>query len=481
MKRLLCTGLVFFSAILSGESLTLSQAVSQALEASPELQAARHRIMELDYEVKAARTRYLPRIQVKGSYTRLDDSIDIQLDSLRQLIIGLETGDQLSGLNLQSILLSGRALSPQEKAAAGSAISAKLDQSIPSFDIQVLDRDLFRSSLEAAQPVWMGGKIKAFNRSTVLNRQDGEIACAELRNQVAAETVRLYLQVKLMEESLRLSEEVLSGIAAHRDRAASLFEAGLVARYQLQHAQVAFSNARVLHNRTREGLACAKAQLGQFIGRDIDPGDSLCTPIRNAPGDLEESALWQQLRHANPALQKVALKKEMIRVKKRADLAEYLPQIFAFARYELLKNDLSLLDPNWTAGFSLSLNLFSGGEKVFRHKADQEMALRVEDKEMELEQKLKMALNKLIHASRAETVVIDGFDLRLNEAEENLRLAEIRFSSGLGISLEVVDARLMLQHIQLERLQSIFRRNMVQLKVNELAQNVDNFVRSLEE
>lgn len=481
MKRIFLLIIACIYTLSWAEDLSLPQAVDLALANDPGLNAAAHELEGLGYEVREASSKYLPRLNLKGSYTRLNDPIDIQLDSLRSLIMSLETGNRLNDLNLQNLYLKGQELSDQEKAVYGSAISDKLESVIPSFDIDVLDQNLFRASIEAAIPIWMGGKIRALNRSARLRRDEGEIDCTRIRDQSAAETVRLYLTHQLMEESLVLAREAEAGIQEHRDRATSLYEAGLVARYQLQHAQVATSDARVRRQRAEEGVALSEAQLALQLG--LDPGTQirLTTPIEYMDPPPDKEKVWASIREKNPSLRKLAVKRELVKVKKRADLAEYLPQVYAFAKYEILRDDLSLLDPEWAAGVSLSFNLFSGGEKIHRLKADRQLALALNDRELQVERLLRQALEKLYHGIRAESATVGGFGSRLEEAQENLRLAESRFSSGMGISLEVVDARLTLQKIKLERLQAIYTHTLYTLKLNELAQTVERFVQQLEE
>lgn len=480
MKRYLLW-MVLVCSVLHAEDLSLSQAVNRALETDPGLSAARHELAALKNEVGMARSKYLPRITLKGSYTRLDQPIDIQLDNLRELIIRLEAGGQLADLNLQNLILKGQPLSTAEKAAAGAAIGARLDAMIPSFNIEVLDRDLFRGSLEAVMPIWLGGRIGALNQAAGLKRREGEVDYSALREEAALGTVQTYLTVKLMEETCRLAEEAAAAVEGHAKRADSLYEAGLVARYQAQHAAVALSDARVRLGRAKEGLLAARSLLGRRLGIDNMADFSLTTPMTLTRLEMDPDVLWARIRENNPLLGKVAVKRELVGARRRADLAEWMPQIVGFAKLELLRDDLSLLDPKWAAGVSLSLNLFSGGEKVLRLKADRQMAQAVDDKARQLERLLNEALDKLMGGVRAEMVSIEGFEKRLQEAEDNIHLAESRFSSGMGISLEVVDARLMKQKIQTEYLQAVYQHTLYGLKISELSRNVDRFVKQMEE
>ncbi|OPZ61679.1 MAG: Outer membrane efflux protein [Candidatus Aminicenantes bacterium ADurb.Bin508] len=203
---------------------------------------------------------------------------------------------------------------------------------------------------------------------------------------------------------------------------------------------------------------------------------TLTTPLKYLPKSEKSGEVWSRVEANNGTLKKLEIKKALVKVKKKADLAEYLPQIYAFGRYEIAKDDLSLLDPEWAIGVGVKLNLFSSGEKIFKMQADNRLIQEVEEKKKEVVTLLKSLSDKLYYEADAKKNSLETYPTRLEEAEENLKLADSRFSTGLGISLEVVDAHLMLQKIQTEELQALYEYNLSWLKIHGLFQNTAEII-----
>lgn len=463
------------------EELPLRQAVDRALAASHELAAEQAGLDRLAAERKSAFSLYLPRVNLSTTYSRLNDPIELDLDPLRSLLIALQTDARLADLDLNTLIARGTPLTAQEKALYGKSIGNALSRSIPSLNMHVLDADLFRSELEVIQPVWVGGKQQAANRAARLNRQVGDESMRLSRDQVMESTVRLYLLCQMTEEAVRVGREVEEGISRHEAQARSLAAAGLIARYQLLRAQVALADAKKNRLTAEENRAAARSMLALALKSGKADDLALTTPLRRPEFTFTLDEVVAKVKERNSLLKTIAIQRDLAATKRRADRADYLPQLFLFGRFHLLTKDLSVLDPHWTVGAQLRLNLFSGGEKLFKMKADSALVREVEEKGREASDKLEKACDGLYHQAQVQRHLLDSFPVRLADAEENARLAESRFSSGLGISLEVVDANLLLEKVKMERLSALYNYNMVLLQLKLLQQDVDSWIGILEE
>jgi len=480
MKRLFIWIMMLIPVFLAGEELRLSDAVKRAMDVSHGLNSSKYAVEKLELQKKEAASQYLPRIQFKTTYTHLDNPIELDLENLRQLIIKLEAGNQLSDINLQTIIQRGSPLTEQESALYSSKIASALESKIPSFNMMVLDGNMFRSSIEMTAPIWIGGKIQALNQGAKLNLKEGKLDYDITEEQLRSEVTTVYMLNKLLEDVVGVYKEAEAGIQKHYDQANSLYRAGLIAQYQLLRAKVALSEARANREKGEENLRTARSILGNILELDNVDNITLSTPLSYEKLPLDSKQTWEFVKQNNTTLKKLDIKKELVDIKRKADLGDYLPQIYAFGKYEILKKDLSLLDPRWAVGVGVNLNLFSGGEKIYKLKADRKLHEEVSEKQKEVESMLKKLTDKLYYSAASDLHTIDTFTTRLEEAQENLKLAESRFSSGLGISLEVVDANLMLEKLKIEKLQAIYNYTVNWLKINELGQNLEKSILTLE-
>ena len=383
-------------------------------------------------------------------------------------------------MELQTILTRGTGLTNAEKSAYTSMIQSGLNSAIPSLNMHVLDQDIFRVTLDFLQPIWMGGRLRALNRSATLKHLSGEQDLLLTREKVMEETIRIYFLNQFLSDVLELRGEVEEGISSHLKRAESLYSAGLIAKYQLTRARVAHSEAEEKRLHSASDLETARSILKNLLHLEDAEHFELSTPLPYLPMNRSSLRWKTAILARNATLEKIRLGRRLAIQKRKADTGEYLPQLFAFGQYEVLRSDLSLLDPDWRIGVGLKLNLFSGGEKVLRYKKNRMLEKQVTETERNVSNLLEKLGDKLYHSALKQEATLAHAPIRLEEAEENLRLANSRFSSGLGISLEVVDAHMILEKVRTNILQARFKYLSCQLKLHELSLDLKDFTKTLE-
>jgi len=159
---------------------------------------------------------------------------------------------------------------------------------------------------------------------------------------------------------------------------------------------------------------------------------------------------------SQPLLKILELKRDEANLKYKSEFSKLLPQIAAFGQYEMLPQYLSTLEPRWTVGIQASLNIFNGFQDYLSLQSASHLEEEIKYLQADTHSKLELLLNKNYKdAANAK----DRY-LKLNEtiglAQENLRLNDKRFETGLGTSLEVIDAELSLEKDLIESKLSLF-------------------------
>jgi len=148
-----------------------------------------------------------------------------------------------------------------------------------------------------------------------------------------------------------------------------------------------------------------------------------------------------------------------------------------FARYDLYPEYLSALEPRWAVGVSAQINIFHG----FKDYLNLQSADKLEDEVRYLETDAikKVTLQMTNYYNNLMTASSDYKKLNstLNLADENLRQNDKRFNSGLGTSLEVIDAQLSLQKVKLDRLSSLYTYFSTMSEIYTSNNNIDELIR----
>jgi outer membrane protein TolC len=413
-------------AVAQPHPLPLAEALDEVMSGHESLQAAAAEIEAREREVRAARGLRWPRVELAARHTWIDTPIIIDLDPVRQAMLGLHPGVPPAAL--------------------------------PPFILEVQSDQFWRAHLEAVWPVFTGGRVTAAGRAASAELDDARQQRRQTVQGLTTELVRRYFGQRLAEQVLAVRAEVLAGLDRHLYEARRLEEEGLIARAERLRAEVAHAEAQRQVLAAERTLAVARTALKALLdpargGSEIETVSSLFVLPALAPLDTFRAAA---LRH-HPALARLDSRRELARQAVAAEQGRWLPEVFLFGRRELLEDDLTLLEPAWAAGVGARWTLLAGGDRWHRGHAAQARERRVEH----LQGRARRDLSTLVDQRYQEVLQArDQFDalaVALGLAEENQRVWSASFAEGMATSLDVIDARLALSRVRLERLAAAYQ------------------------
>jgi outer membrane protein TolC len=403
-------------------ALTLQEARA-LLGANPAVTAARHEVEARRAEQRAAAGLYLPRIEATARETRIDAPVELDVDPIRHVILKLH---------------------PNVPA-----------QAVPPFIIHVQDEQFSRAAITATQPLFTGGRITAANRAAAQQVRQAEAEEEGTRAGLETELVRRYFALALAFRARDVRASVVTALEEHASHAARLQEEGLIAKAERLNADVALAEAQRALAKSANDVALARAALANLLGTDADALDP-STPLFVLDAAPPREPLLARMEQAQPVLLRLRATRLAASAGVQAERAAMLPSLYAFGSRELNESDLTVLDSKWAAGVGLNYTLFDGLQRGHRTAAAVERVRRVEALEEKARRDLEMLVDRewlsLDNALAQYRALVPAEE----RARENVRVRELAFGEGVGTSLEVIDARLALSRVQLERLAAAY-------------------------
>jgi len=438
------------------QHLTLRDAVEIALKNNERIRQYEERLKQKNYQNLEAWGNFLPSVTLTGSYNYMNDPLQIDLDPIRQAMITLQAGTQTKLADVYNRLAGGPGLTAPQQAAVLSGNTTSLQSAVPAFVETLKEQEFKSASFVGVQPLFLGGKLLAAKKFASTELESAEIELKKTKDEVAQEAITTYMAVVLLNDVLTTRRNVLEGMRHHDSNAQRLLKEGLLANHQALRAEVAVAEAdrNLFDDENKRSLALIALRniLGLPEDEPLDISDSLV--FHNAQDSL--CMLLQQARVNHPMLQLIAQKKDAASQKFNSERAEFLPQIAAFGKYELYPHYLSALEPRWVVGVQVSLNIFNGGKKFARLESAAHLEREVDAIEAEATKKINILVTKNYTDMTNSRNRFFKLKSNLSLAHENLRLMSNRFQTGLGTSLDVIDAQLILEKNEIESKTSLF-------------------------
>lgn len=342
----------------------------------------------------------------------------------------------------------------------GAAYNRNFD--IPSFFVQMTDeegvtkamefktgfKNSYGANLSLVQPIWQGGKV--FTAYSIA-RDFSKYALA-VQSQVSATVAFnsdvLFSDALLQRSKLDVMTKSHEAASQNLDVVEKQFSQGLVSEFEVLRARVEKSNLEPQILRAGSDQKLADKRLQSFLGINLDEEIQLIEePVNPAIASLPPlSTMVQQALENRPEMQQRTYERDMRRKAIKVAQSEYWPSLDAVAGYgwQAQSDEFTLsknISRSWTAGLTLSVPIFQGGRTrgaVTQAMAEHNQALlAVEQTRDNIRLEVEQAYDRLLQAKQSLETQQNTIAL----AEEGLRIANLRYRSGVGTLLEVLSAQ----------------------------------------
>lgn len=425
-KSVLCGVLLllFGKMVSAQQTLSLQECRDLAVKNNKELRIAEEKIRMADYEKKAALTKYFPQISANGAY--MWNQKDLNLLDMGQLSSSLASS------------LGGLAQLPVVQQTVG-AIN----------DLQHLDiQNVWVGNVALVQPVFMGGKIVTYNQITAYAKELAMSMNDQKLQDLLYKTDETYWQVVSLVNKKKLADAYVELLRKTDEDMAALIAEGVATQADGLSVKVKLNEAEMAQTKVNNGLALSRMLLAQLCGLPLTDTLTLADEqLDNFP--VEERTTSVDVNQAfmnRNELKSLDLASKIYNKKERIVLADLLPTVAFSANYFVTNPNLFNGYKNDFAGmFNLGVIVrvpitgwWEGSYK--RNAARAETRIRQLEWE-DAREKIELQVNQSVYKVNEASKKLAASNRNMENAEENLRSANLGFEEGVIPALNLMAAQ----------------------------------------
>jgi len=337
------------------------------------------------------------------------------------------------------------------------------------------DERTWSVNLTARQVVFAGGGVQAAVKAQRLALEAATLQLQSVIDAALLDVRTKFYNVLVTRERIKVQEQNVELLRRQLQDVKNRFEAGTVSNFEVLRAEVAVANAQPALISARNAFRLAIDDLRQALGFVTSDGANV-TKTPEFVGKLEFTPVSYELPSAlatakerRPDLQR--LKKlelaaeETVTVRK----SNYYPNLSAYAAYDWRKrpgySDFAASRDGVTVGLQSTWNIFDGvatrGRVVQAKSALEQARLSFSEAELSVSVEVRRALSSLQEA----TELAEASKKVVEQAEEAVRLADARYAAGTATQLDVLQARTDLTTARLNQLQAYYSFNVASASV----------------
>ena len=382
---------------------------------------------------------------------------------------------QIESVRSGTVVLTGSYTRINDRAGSTITIPAS-PPTIPApltITLPPTSSDLFSTAVTYQVPLVTGGRIESQIALAKANLKGADAALERAKQQLVFDVKQAYFQLLLAQASVDVAARTMAAAEENLRVARARVAAGASPRFDEIQAEVNFANARQGVIRSRNADALAQQALNAVTNLPLD------TAL--AP---RETMTMVTVRGEAPALIRRALetRPELAELRARLEAATAAIEIAkAGGRPALVLSG----GPNygnavsgsptgaaafgWSVTLAATVPLFDGGLTAQRVR---EAQLRVEQLrigEAQLRQAVELDVRRalLTYGSAAEELATA--DKTVEQAQEGLRIANVRFAAGVSTNLEVIQAQAAQSQAEANRILALFNVNVARAQLERAA------------
>ena len=467
---------LFTIAVLLGASLCVQAQEVYSLQKCRELALQNNRqlkISNMTVDVaentrKAAKTKYLPRVDALAGYQHFSREISLLSDDQKNTLsnLGTNTFGQLGGQigqNLSSLAQQG-VLSLQVAQQLGqllSNVSTPLTQAGNNIGQSINDafrsntKNVYAGGIVVNQPIYMGGAIKAANDMAAIGEQVAQNNISLKRQLVLYGVDNAYWLAISLKKKEALAIRYRDLAQKLNEDVKKMIREGVATRADGLKVEVAVNTADMQIARIQSGVSLAKMALCELCGLDLN-GDIQLSDERDA--DLPPTPSTQFDNYIIPASDSTRLNEtrpELRLLQNAVDMSKqntkllrslYLPHVLLTAGYSVSNPNLfngfqKRFTDLWNIGVTVQVPVWTWGENKYKIRASRTATsiaqLEMDDVRKKIDLEIEQNRLRLKDANKQ----LATSHKNMAAAEENLRCANVGFKEGVMTVTEVMAAQ----------------------------------------
>ena len=313
--------------------------------------------------------------------------------------------------------------------------------------------------IQVEQPLYMGGKIRAAYKMSLLGKEMAQLSETLTASEVIVKTDQAYAQVIKAKEMKKVADKYNAVLVELKKNVESAYKHGLKPQNDVLKVQVKLNESELNIRKAGNALRLATMNLCHYIGKpltsDIRTADNFPEVAQDIRLQISDISARPEYAILN---QQVAIAKQQVKLNR----SELLPQIGVKGSYDYIHgleiNDQDLFNKgSFSVLLNVSVPLFHFGERTNKVRAAkaklEQTRLEQENMNEQMLLELTQAANNLDEAQLESTIA----ERSLQQAEENMRVSRSQYDVGLETLSDHLEAQALWQQAYETHVDARFR------------------------
>lgn len=319
----------------------------------------------------------------------------------------------------------------------------------------------YGSTVQAALPIYTGGANEGNIDRATSGLRAQEYSYDATMQQIKFDATNAYFTVLADRDTIKLQQETVDRYAAHLKDVKAQFEVGTVAKIDVLGSEVALANAKQNLTKAQRTYEVDRVALLNMLGLPADTEVSFNEQLKYETYDKTKDFCLSYALQNQPSIRIAAAKVKAALASMQVARAGYLPTVSVVATNSWSGKSFpgNTVKDDWTLSARASVPILDSGitaGKVDIARAAYDTAV---EQQRQVIQAVHYNLTNAYLSLREAEQRINTAGVASAQAEENYRIAQLRYQAGVGTNLDLLDAALSLTNAKNNYVSALYAYN----------------------
>ena len=318
----------------------------------------------------------------------------------------------------------------------------------------------FTNKLAITVPIYTGGQLEGAIKQAKKNYEYYQYGMDSSYQTTKYNATEGYYNVLQASNTVTLSKETVDRLADHLKNTQAQFDVGVVAKADVLRSQVELADAQQTLTKAQNAYDVAIANLDNVVGLSHDTKLNLSEGLeyKGYQNNLENCMTYAMANR--PEIHQAEAAVEMAKAAQQIANGGNLPQVALSGSNAWNKDTFPGTDrENWALGVSVSMNVWDYGVTAAKVAAAKANVVKAQETYRQTVDSVQLAVRSDYLGLREAEKRISTSSVAVSQAEEDYRIAVIRYQAGVGTNTDVIDASVALTQAKNNYIQALYDYN----------------------
>ncbi len=309
-------------------------------------------------------------------------------------------------------------------------------------------------------PIFTGGRLEGAIKQARENLKYYQYGMDSSYQTTRYNAEKGYYDVLQAANTVNLDKETVDRLAEHLKNTQAQFAVGVVAKADVLRSEVELVDAQQTLTQAENAYNINVATLNNIIGLPTATPLNLSQGLEYKPNSYALDNCVTYAMANRPEIHQAEASVNMAKAAQQQANAGNLPQVNLGASNEWSDTHFAgRKRDNWALGVTLTQNIWDYGVTAAKVREAKANVVKAQESYRQIADKVRLAVRSSYLSMREAEKRIKTTEVAVAQAEEDYRIAQLRYSAGVGTNTDVMDASVALTTAKNNYIQALYDYN----------------------